>query len=227
MATFYSSKTYLCDMSKFFHNALMQSFREAAEGVLCLPDDDPVSFRHIFQILKSGSLSPNPFRTVSKGQRCEMITDTYLEELAMAWLFADKYDFASCQRKIMKEFTSIVQEQSLVKLSLMTMIYERTLPMSPLRFAVLGKVHSRLEEKANVWDDFSVLHAFDGFFKELYLTGTRYTVQCRRNNWECCLGRAHHEVWHMGDLLGFEEQHKEPELQESPRSWTSSPALDW
>lgn len=47
MATFYSSKTYLCDVSRIFHNALMGSFREAAEGVLCLPDDDPVSFRHI------------------------------------------------------------------------------------------------------------------------------------------------------------------------------------
>jgi hypothetical protein len=100
MATFYSSKTYLCGVSKIFHNALMGSFREAAEGVLCLPDDDLMSFRHIFQILKSGSPSPHPFRTVSKGQRCEMITDIYLEELAMAWLFADKYDFASCQRRI-------------------------------------------------------------------------------------------------------------------------------
>jgi hypothetical protein len=37
---------------------------------------------------------------------------------------------------------------------------------------MLGNVHSHLEEK--VWEDFSVLHAFDGFFKELYLTGTRY-----------------------------------------------------
>lgn len=157
-----------------FHNAFIGGFREATEGVLCLPDDDPVSFRHIFQILKSGSLSPHPFRTVSKGQRCEMITDTYLEELAMAWLFADKHDFASCQRKIMREFTSVVQEQSLVKLSLMAMIYEHTLPMSPLRFAVLRNVHSRLEGKVNVWEDFSVLHTFDGFFKELYLTGTRY-----------------------------------------------------
>jgi hypothetical protein len=174
VATFYSSKTYLCGVSKIFHNALMGSFREAAEGVLCLPDDDPVSFRHIFQILKSGSPSPHPFRTVSKGQRCEMITDIYLEELAMAWLFADKYDFAFCQRRIMLEFMSAVQEQSLVKLSLMEMIYEHTLPMSPLRFAVLRNVHSRLEGKVNVWGDFSVLHAFDGFFKELYLTGTRY-----------------------------------------------------
>lgn len=156
-----------------------------------------------------------------------MITDTYLEELAMAWLFADKYDFASCQRKIMLEFTSVVQKQSLVKLSLMTMIYEHTLPMSPLRFAVLGNVHSRLEKKVSVWDDFSVLHAFDGFFKELYLTGTRYMVQCGMNNWKCRLGIASHQVWNMGDLLGFEEQHKEPELQESPGDWNSSPALDW
>lgn len=67
MATFYSSKTCLCDVSKIFYNALMRSFREAAEGVLRLPDDDPVSFQHIFQILKSGSPSPHPFRTVSKG----------------------------------------------------------------------------------------------------------------------------------------------------------------
>ena len=127
----------------------------------------------------------------------------------------------------MREFTSIVQEQSLVKLSLMTMIYEHTLPMSPLRFAVLGNIHSRLEEKVNVWDDFSVLHAFDGFFKELYLTGTRYTEQCGRNNWGCRLGAVHHEVWHMSDLLGFEEQHKEPESQELQGSWTSSPSPAW
>ena len=105
------------------------------------------------------------------------------------------------------------------------MIYEHTLPMSPLRFAVLGNVHSRLE-KVNVWDDFSVLHAFDGFFKELYLTGTRCMVQCKRDDWECCLGVVHHEVWHMGDLLGFEERHKEPELQELV-GWISSLALDW
>ena len=94
MATVYSSKTYLCDVSKIFHNAFMQGFQEAAEGVLCLPDDEPVSFRHIFQILKSGSPSPHPFRTVSKGQRSEMITDTYLEELAMAcslWTSATSY----------------------------------------------------------------------------------------------------------------------------------------
>ena len=47
-------------------------------------------------------------------------------------LFADKYDFASCQRKITREFASVVQEQSLVKLALMAMIYEHTLPMLPL-----------------------------------------------------------------------------------------------
>ena len=96
----------------------------------------------------------------------------------------------------MREFTSIVQEQSLIKPSLMTMIYEHTLPMSPSRFVVSGNVHSRLE-KVNVWDDFSVLHAFDGFFKELYLTGSRYMVQCEKDNWECRLGAVHHEVWHM------------------------------
>lgn len=49
----------------------------------------------------------------------------------------------------------------------------------------------------------------------------------RMNNWKCRLSTADHEVWHMGDLLGFEERHKEPELQESPGSWNSSPALDW
>lgn len=92
---------------------------------------------------------------------------------------------------------------------------------------MLGNVHSRLEEKVNIWDDFSVLHAFDGFFKELYLTGTRYMVQCGRDNWECRLGTVHPEVWHIGDLLGFEERHKEPELQELVGGWISSPALDW
>ena len=32
----------------------------------------------------------------------------------------------------------------------------------------------------------------------------------------------HDEIWHMGDLLGFEERHKEPELQELVGGWIGS-----
>ncbi|OCL01705.1 hypothetical protein AOQ84DRAFT_277614, partial [Glonium stellatum] len=132
MATFYPSKEYLCSVSTVFASTLEGGFLEATERVLRLPDDDPVALRHAFFVVKTGYMMPDKqILACDENDGDNATAGLYMDIMARAWVFADKYDLTGAQIAAVRTMLQISRWN--MPLNVMIYIYGNTVPNSPLR----------------------------------------------------------------------------------------------
>ncbi|KAF2810589.1 uncharacterized protein BDZ99DRAFT_519285 [Mytilinidion resinicola] len=168
LATFTTSKEYICRISKFFVNALKGSFREVEDRVVRLHHDDPAAFRlWVFyernEVNTKGEVLEAEVPCAVQGKpedNAELCS--YMWDLSKAWIFGEKYQNS---------------------VSLMVHICENTHKKSPLQFYVIENICKQLDNKKYIWKDISCLYAYDGFVEELYLA--RKTPNFTSNEHKC------------------------------------------
>ncbi|THY15521.1 hypothetical protein D6D00_09331 [Aureobasidium pullulans] len=129
-------KDLLCFYSDFFRAAFNGSFKEATERKIELPDLETNVFEAFQVWLYTQSLPKNEE---------EPNTKIYPEWslLASLWIFGDKHRIPLLQNTVMDAFIAKVDIDHQTPLLVMNMIYENTLPESPLRKAVIDIVAHR------------------------------------------------------------------------------------
>ncbi|THY39224.1 hypothetical protein D6C97_10372 [Aureobasidium pullulans] len=118
-------KDLLCFYSDYFRGAFDSSFKEAAEGKLSLPTEDPA----IFDIF-NGFIYTRQLRDATdvKGPNLSFIT------LVALWIFGDKYIVPALQNKAIDAFKERSDKLRSIPWQLhLRTIYDNTLHGSPLR----------------------------------------------------------------------------------------------
>ena len=124
----------LCQYSSFFRAALLGNFREAEEGLVVLPDDDPSTFK----IFNTWLYSRRIRGQLQNGKEvpCEAI------ELVKLFIFGDMRGIPALRNDVIDAF---VKERSTVHLEVIPYLYANTQPSSPLRRLFVDLINWQFE----------------------------------------------------------------------------------
>ena len=130
-ASFYVHENILCSASPFFKAAFNGNFKEAAEGDISLPEDDPETFERFLQYLYTKSYNLSSYAT-DKLEACQRQTWEYVK----LYVFAEKAQVEPLQHHIIRGLFALEQKKHTkypVPYECIKYAYDHTMPGSPLR----------------------------------------------------------------------------------------------
>ncbi|KAH0341168.1 hypothetical protein KCU81_g6447, partial [Aureobasidium melanogenum] len=121
-------KNLLVFYSDYFRSAFNGSFKEATEGKISLPDESDDVFEIFNQFIYS--------RVLADGEGEKLTGD----QLIKLWLFGDKYLVPVLQNVAMNSLKTKSDKENYIPTEKIKLIWENTLPNSPLRKLILDQV---------------------------------------------------------------------------------------
>lgn len=141
-ASFYVHRNLICKSSSFFKAALSGSFKEATEGKVILPEDDPDVFEQFVQWVYTKAYNLSPLADSSSENLCK-----HSWQYVRLFVFAEKAQAKKLKDQVLRDFFAFRQRHGNVQLltyDCVEFAYDHTGPESGLR---------RLLVAMSVWTD--------------------------------------------------------------------------
>lgn len=130
----------LCACSPFFRSVLTDGFKETHERVVLLPEVDVETFQVFERWLSNLKLSEFKDLDWPFDRRPPVFEDLDWPLLCKFFFLTDYLQALSAQKPLLQALASKLDKNRVVPLSLIPVIYENTLPGSPLRRLWIGWV---------------------------------------------------------------------------------------
>jgi hypothetical protein len=185
---FHLDEQQLCACSPFFHSMLTDGFKETHERVVLLPEVDVEIFRVFERWLSNLELSEFEDLDWPFDRRSPVFEDLDWPLLCKFFFLTDYLQASSAQKPLLQALASKRDKNRVVPLSLIPVIYENTLPGSPLRRLWVGWVTQYATPEIFEGNDWVFP---EEFLRELAAAQVRHTrklakevenMRCRANN---------------------------------------------
>lgn len=130
-ATFYVYRNVICNSSPFFKAALSGTFKEAGEGKVVLPEDDPEVFEQFLQWIYTKAYNLPPLANISSENLCKQSW-----QYVRLYVFAEKTQVQLLKDHILRHLFKFHQRHSKVRsltYDCVEFAYGHTPPESNLR----------------------------------------------------------------------------------------------
>jgi hypothetical protein len=185
---FHLDEQQLCACSSFFHSTLTNGFKETHEQVVLLPEVDAETFQ-VFERWLS-NLQASKFEDLDWpfNRRPSVFEDLDWPLLCKVFFLSEYLQASSLQKPLLQALVFKRDKSRIVPLSCIPVIYENTLPGSPLRRLWIGWVIQYATPEIFESDDWVYP---EEFLRELAAAQVRHTrklakevedIRCRANN---------------------------------------------